>query len=157
MLLDGLEKLVCMLLFVVILLIIFVIWRRNTTPIVALSNVLKGTPYENYLKFIYAQSLHETGNFESVLFKRYSNPMGMGVPIYRKSFRNGEWRAVNGEVFSTYSSVRNGYKDFLEWMNYSKMPADYTTCKQYSKFLVKKNYAVDPLYFEKVVNRCENG
>ena len=106
-----------MLLFVVILLIIFVIWRRNTTPIVALSNVLKGTPYENYLKFIYAQSLHETGNFESVLFKRYSNPMGMGVPIYRKSFRNGE----------------------------------------YSKFLVKKNYAVDPLYFEKVVNRCENG
>lgn len=146
-----------MLPFVVILLIIFVIWRRNTTPIVALSNVLKGTPYENYLKFIYAQSLHETGNFESPLFKRFNNPMGMGVPVFRKSLRSGEWRAQNGEVFSTYSSVRNGYKDFLEWMKYSKMPADLTTCKQYAKYMVKKNYATDPLYYEKLVNRCENG
>ena len=141
----------------VIALIIFVIWRRNRTPIVILNSVLKGTPYENYLKFIYAQSLHETGNFESTLFKRFSNPMGMGVPIYRKSLRNGEWRAVNGEVFSTYSSVRNGYKDFVEWMKYSKMPADLTTCKEYAKYMVKKNYATDPLYYEKLVNRCENG
>jgi flagellum-specific peptidoglycan hydrolase FlgJ len=141
----------------VIALIIFVIWRRNRTPLVILNSVIKGTPYENYLNFIYAQSLHETGNFESPLFKRFNNPMGMGVPIYRKSLRNGEWRAQNGEVFSTYSSVRNGYKDFLEWMKYSKMPADLTTCKQYAKYMVKKNYAVDPLYYEKLVNRCENG
>ena len=141
----------------VIALIIFVIWRRNRTPLVILNSVIKGTPYENYLKFIYAQSLHETGNFESTLFKRFNNPMGMGVPVYRKSFRNGEWRSANGEIFSTYSSVRNGFKDFVQWMKYSKMPADLTTCKQYAKYMVKKNYATDPLYYEKLVNRCENG
>jgi len=152
-----LAKLGCMSLGLVIALIIFVIWRRNRTPIVILSSVLKGTPYENYLKFIYAQSLHETGNFESVLFKRYNNPMGMGVPIYRKSYRNGEWRAVNGEVFSTYSNVRAGYKDFLEWMKYSKMPADIKDCKEYTDEIVKRNYATDPLYDLKLLNRCENG
>ena len=146
-----------MLLGLVIALILYVIWRKNRTPLVVLNNVLKGTPYENYLRFIYAQALHETGNFESLLFKRYNNSMGMGVPIYRKSLRNGEYKAENGEVFSTYSSVRNGFKDFVEWMKYSKIPADFTTCKEYSAYMVKKNYAVDPLYYEKLVNRCENG
>lgn len=146
-----------MLLFAVILLIIYVIWRKNTTPIVALSNSLKGTPYESYLRFIYSQSMHETGNFESNLFKRYNNAMGMGVPAYRKSLRNGEYTAPNKEVFSTYSSVLRGYKDFVIWMEYTKFPADLKTCKQYAKEIVKRSYAIDPLYDLKLINRCENG
>jgi hypothetical protein len=155
--LDGLEKLACMLPFAVILLIIYVIWRKNTTPIVALSNALKGTPYESYLRFIYSQSMHETGNFESPLFKRYNNAMGMGVPVYRKSLRNGEYTAPNEEVFSTYSSVLRGYRDFVIWMEYTKFPADLKTCKKYAKEIVKRDFAIDPLYYEKLVNRCENG
>ena len=146
-----------MLAFVVILLIGLVIWRRNATPLIILNRVLRGTPYEKYLKFVYAQSLHETGNFESYIFKRYNNPVGMGVPIYRKSFRNGQYEANNGEIFSTYSSLRNGFRDMLEWMKYSKMPADFKTCEEYAGFLVKKNFAEDKLYFDKVVNRCKNG
>lgn len=146
-----------MLAFAVILLVVFVIWKRNSTPIVALSNVLKGTPYEDYLRFIYAQSLHETGNFESRLFKKYNSTMGMGVPIYRKSLRNGEYKAENGEVFSTYSSVKKSYQDFMLWLEYTKFPADLKTCAEYSAEMVKKNYAEDPLYDLKLTNRCENG
>jgi flagellum-specific peptidoglycan hydrolase FlgJ len=141
----------------VVVLIIFVIWRQSRSPKQILSSVIKGTPYENYLDFIYAQAKHETGNFKSTLFKRYNNSMGMGVPIYRKSYRSGEWKAPNGEIFSTYYSVTSGFKDFVEWMKYSKMPADFTTCKEYAEFMVKRNYAEDPLYYEKLVNRCENG
>lgn len=144
-------------LFVLILLIVFVIWRKNTTPIVALNSVLKGTPYENYVKFVYSQSLHETGNFTSKLFKEFSNPMGMGVPVYRKSLRNGEYKAENGEVFSTYSSVRRGYLDFLIWLEYTKFPADLKTCKEYANEITNRHFAEDVLYYEKLVNRCENG
>lgn len=63
---------------------------------------------------IYAQSVLETGGFDSPIFKENNNLFGMKLPRKRKSHATGENRG-----HATYKNIKNSIRDyFLRQQNF---------------------------------------
>lgn len=130
--------------------------RNEETEEEIIERRIKRTKYALYTKFIICQSKHETGNFNSFLANEKNNLFGMGVPVYRTSFRVGEYKAGNGEIFSVYSSKEDSIKDYIEWLNYTNFPLGLKTIEEFAEEIQRRNYATDPDYEKKLINICND-
>lgn len=100
-------------------------------------------------KFATAQAAHETAGFSSILYTRYNNPFGMKIAVNRTSTQIGEY---NG--YATYSSVREGVKDFWFWY-ISKISAFRgLSLRSWVEWLKNKSYFEDTL--ENYLTGCTN-
>lgn len=91
-------------------------------------------------KLIYAQAVHETGNFTSDIFKENKNLFGMRKPTRRKNFVSGENRG-HAVFKSLFNSVRDYFLRQKEF-NIPKVDND-----AFIKKTVASGYAEDPEYF----------
>ena len=130
--------------------------KKNETEEETISRIIGKTKYEPYTRFIICQSKHETGNFESFLSKEKFNLFGMGVPVYRESFRVDEYRAGNGEIFSVYPDYVSSVKDYISWLNYTRFPLGLETIEEFAEEIQRRNYATDPNYEMKLINICND-
>ena len=95
------------------------------------------------VKLLYAQAYHETGGFESPIFKENKNIFGMKLPRKRKTYAKGENRG-----HATYNSVKDSIRDyFLRQSNFGIV--DVADADNYMIQTVNSNYAEDPNYYAK--------
>lgn len=125
---------------------------KRSSPRQTIKKVLSKSKYKAYTCWITQQSVLETGNFSSKIFKEFNNGFGMGVPRIRKSLRIGNYLASNGENFSTYKNFEDSVSDYLLYAEYFKMPTNFNRPEQFVDFLVSKGYATDPAYRSKVLS-----
>lgn len=97
-------------------------------------------------EIVYAQSILETGNFTSPIFKENHNMFGMKLPRTRATTATGEARG-----HATFENWKASLHDYGMYYNaYLKELNE----EQYYEFL-KKYYAEDPNYIIKVMNLAE--
>ena len=130
-------------------------WRKQsrTSPKI-IRDELSKSDYKGLVDFVICQSKHETGNFKSFLAKEKNALFGMGVPIYRKSYRVGEYTANNGEVFSVYSSKEDSVRDYIEWLKYTRFPTKVDSIEDFAEEIQNRNYATAPDYEKKLIKIC---
>jgi hypothetical protein len=94
---------------------------KKSSPAQAINRVFRGSKYEYLIPLLIAQAKHETGNFQSNLFRNHNNMFGMKIPRSRTSFRNGQV-TLNGETFSTFASLEQSAKDQLAYLEAVNFP-----------------------------------
>ena len=97
-------------------------------------------------EIVYAQSILETGNFTSPIFKENHNMFGMKLPRTRATTAIGEDRG-----HATFENWKSSLHDY--GMYYNAYLRELNE-EQYYEFL-KKYYAEDPNYIIKVMNLAE--
>lgn len=95
-----------------------------------------------YPNIVLAQSILESGNFTSNVFKENNNPFGMKIPLNRATTAKG---IKNGHAY--YSSIREAVIDyaFLQAYYYKEAKSE----DDYYRILAK-NYAKDSKYINKI-------
>lgn len=95
-----------------------------------------------YPNIVLAQSILESGNFTSDIFKENNNPFGMKIPLNRVTTAKG---IKNGHAY--YSSLREAVIDyaFLQAYYYKEAKSE----EDYYRILAK-SYAKDSKYIEKI-------
>lgn len=148
-------QLVILLAFAIGLLMLFrqflIIGRRREKPLRAISRILKVQGLEiSMIKLLQAQSIHETGNFTSRLFKEKNNLFGMKIPQQRQTLNV----APGNQQFSRFVSIDDSVKDMLLYLDHFKIPLDQEDAFRYAQILKDKNYYEDPVevYFKGLVN-----
>ena len=91
---------------------------------------------------IYAQAVHETGDFTSPIFKEQNNLFGMRHPSRRKTYSQGTKRAH--AYFKTHWDSIRDY--FERQKNFSISSED---DQSFMSSTVASNYAEDPNYLQK--------
>ena len=105
------------------------------------------------VKTIYAQAVHETGNFQSIVFKENKNLFGMRLAKIRDNLATGE-----RHFHATYSSWYNSIRDYFKRQKYFSVPN--LAGNGYISKTVSTGYAEDPSYEAKWrnwVDRLKNG
>ena len=109
--------------------------------------------YKRYAPWIEAQAKHETGNFQSALFKKYHNAFGMKVPTKRDTVNVGS--TPLGEFrtgpYLAYKNLSQSVRDYIKWLDYHKTPTNIETPRSYFEYLQDKGYAEDSSYIDKVM------
>lgn len=104
-------------------------------------------------RILVAQSLHETGNFKSKVFRENNNLFGMKEASVRPETADG---TRNGHAF--YSNPKESAEDMLLWLKYS---GAYTTFGKGLKLLTNPYKYVlwlkSKRYFEDTINNYYNG
>lgn len=118
-------------------------------------NVIYNTYIENGLTpqaalFLTAQTMHETADYSSNVFKQNNNVAGIKIPRKRKSpFIEGVGTAAPANEskdqkynkYAKYKDVKSGAMDLLEWMKYNKIdPNKFNTPEEYAEALRQKSY-----------------
>lgn len=96
---------------------------------------------------LFAQAVHETGNFTSGVYQNGNNMFGMGKAQKRRKFWSGT--APNKEGSAMYDSVEMSMADRLNWDVYNRIV--YVDVSQYIDHVLGQNdnglkYATDPEY-----------
>jgi len=115
-------------------------------------NTLPNYP-EEMQEFITAQAMHETGIFESDLFKKYNNAFGMKQPTQRKTTSAG----ISPTGYATYKTVADSIKDLDLYFQAKQYPQTFDNAESYVDFLKSKGYFEAPLNsYKKAVLRHLN-
>jgi len=128
--------------------------RRRESPSKQIFRILKKQGLEPGMsRLLVAQAVHETGNFNSRLFKQENNAFGMKVPSIRKTLNVNP----NQGQFSTFLSVEDSVKDMLLYLDHFKIPLNINDPFIYAKILKDKNYFEDDIetYFKGLVNALD--
>ncbi len=91
---------------------------------------------------IYAQAVHETGNFKSAIYKHNKNLFGMKLPRIRQTTANGSERG-----HATYSSYFNSIYDYF--LRQEAFNINFSNTTQYVEKTFSTGYAEDKAYREK--------
>ena len=117
----------------------------------AIEEILEEENYKANPKFIYAQFVHETGNFESNVFKHGNNVCGMR-PSSRK-LHSGRYN--NPEGSATYDNWRVSIVDYVRYCKQTVLGrppvVPYKSPTKFYKEFTRRGYATDPKYYEKCV------
>lgn len=81
------------------------------------SKSLERSKFKGLTKYIEAMARHETGNYQSDLFKRANNMFGMRVPKVRTFERVG-----TSNNYSVYCCTDQSIRDLILWMEFTKFP-----------------------------------
>lgn len=95
-------------------------------------------------KIVYAQAQLETGGFTSKIFRENNNLFGMKQSTRRSSTNKGE---QFGHAY--YDNWRESVLDYALWQ--CRYMSNIRNEAEYFDYL-RKNYAEDPLYFQKLMN-----
>lgn len=93
-------------------------------------------------KLIFAQAVHETGNFTSAVFKENNNLFGMRQAKVRKNYATGTNRA-----HATFKNHFNSIRDYFERQKNFRI--DNTNDTRFVETTVNSNYAEDANYKSK--------
>lgn len=106
-----------------------------------------------YATVLYAQALHESGNFSSNIFQHTNNPWGMKYPTVRPADNDGYWISGNGTKWSKYTDVDQSIRDRILWDEYNNIqpPVTDADIMVYLNMIQAKGYAEDPNYISKVM------
>ena len=117
---------------------------------VILSALSKSNVPERCYSFVVTQSMHETADFTSNVFRKLNNGFGMKQPSVRPTLSIGESSIVVKSEglrgYATYNNLTDSVNDLLYWLKYNKI--DWTkinSFEDYAKFLKSKGYYGDPL------------
>jgi len=88
-----------------------------------------------------AQSMHETGNFKSDLFRKYNNGFGMKQPHKRETTSIG----ASPTGYAMYDSVESSLADLALWLKEFNSPDQFSSVSQYVSFIKSKGYFEDTL------------
>lgn len=91
---------------------------------------------------IYAQAVHETGDFKSAIFKENKNLFGGKKPSVRKTFA-----VSNNRGHAVFESYFNCIRDYFERQKYFKISNQNDT--EFIRTTVASGYAEDPQYRQK--------
>lgn len=102
---------------------------------------------KNNAKLLVAQSLHETGNYTSRLFREQNNAYGMKVPRQRKVKVKLTSNQNTNKEYLHYETVNDSDADFLDYARYNGLiipllSADLTP-EIYVQFLKQRGYFED--------------
>jgi len=86
-------------------------------------------------RFIMCQAAHETGNFQSLIFKENNNLFGMKLALIRKTTAIGENRG-----HAVYKTIEDSVKDFKLYYDSFKYLQHYTTIAAYVRQLKINKY-----------------
>lgn len=89
-------------------------------------------------KMITAQAAHETGNFESLVYKKNSNPFGMRQPKIRQTTAIGS--NYNHAVFN---NLDDAIEDYKHYWTAAKLPSIFVSIADFVEALKKKKYFED--------------
>lgn len=89
-------------------------------------------------KLITAQAAHETGNFNSMLYKDYNNPFGMKYPHKRKTLAKG-----SAYGYATFENIMTACQDFRLFWSALKYPETFKDIAQFVATLKNKGYFSD--------------
>jgi hypothetical protein len=127
------------------------LFRESDLTIELLYNALVFNNIQNP-EIVVKQSIIETGNFKSSIFKATNNPFGMHLPTYRQSltteFVYGDYYNGQYHKMAKFNCWYDAVLDFKYWQEF--WLKDILTEKQYYKFLDTLPYAADPNYISKV-------
>lgn len=93
------------------------------------------------LPYIDAQAVHETGGFESRIFREQNNLFGMKKPVTRRFV--GSKNSDN--PYMKYDSQRQAVEDLFLWMDSVNFPYSVSGSAQYVAELKKRNYFEDSI------------
>lgn len=101
-----------------------------------------------FAKTIVAQTMHESANFSSNVYKKNNNPMGMKMPSVRKSpYILGPGTKPPGNEGATpyakYASLKDAIRDLFNFYRYNKYNFDFSkdiTVNDFSERLRQKSY-----------------
>lgn len=93
-------------------------------------------------KLLYAQAWHETGNFNSAVFKQNKNLFGMRLPSVRKTYATG-----SNLNHATYKNHFDSVRDYFERQKYFRISNTDDTDFQIQT--ISSNYAEDTEYLIK--------
>ncbi len=96
-------------------------------------------------KIVFAQAVHETGNFTSELFWIAHNCFGMRLAHFRQTTAMGEYK-----YHAKYKHWTDSVKDMELWQDYWAGKGYNLT--DYIAFLIEIAYATDKRYIELILN-----
>lgn len=122
--------------FLITLLVLVTMYSITWSPIFLF------TKYRKYRRWIIAQAKFETAAFTSNNFRNFNNAFGMGKANVRKRWQSDSIYILDPGVreLATYFAPGQSLVDFLLYLNYIKMPTDFTTLEQYILYLKSKGY-----------------
>jgi hypothetical protein len=116
--------------------------KKITTPIS--SPFLRASKFRKLAPLLEAMAKHETGNFNSRLFKEANNMFGMGVPVRRSSFSIGSTGFnVEGVKQSNYKDTEQGIADMVAYLHFVNAPTEFSSPEKFVSWLKSKNYFTD--------------
>lgn len=102
----------------------------------------RSQPSIAYIKALYAQAAHETGDFTSNIFQNGKNLFGMKNSTKRRRF----WLdKQNGHA--TYANIQKSIIDRLDWDVWHRIT--FSNLEDYMSRVKALGYAADPLYIKK--------
>lgn len=105
-----------------------------------------------YSMVLFAQALHETGNFESNLYINHNNLFGMRPSERREKLYDNIYSSAQGEYASYPDRIRSVMDRIdLDQFNNTVPPRSYDDMTRYLEVVQSKGYATDPEYVQKVV------
>ena len=131
----------CLLLVVPFLILLKVIRRPTKMTIINKSGrevyflLLEAGFSLSMARMLTAQAAHETGNFESAIFKENNNLFGMKLPAVRKTTAIGQ-----NKGHAIYKTISDSIQDIQIYRNNYKYLSDYSSLEIYVKALKRNNY-----------------
>lgn len=107
-------------------------------------------------RVVMAQALHETNLFSSNIWRENKNAFGLKVPKYRTTTAIGTNRG-----HAVYKNAEECIIDYILWQNQQVArdksqngEIDFSIDENYVDFLVRRKYAEDKYYKQKVLKYC---
>lgn len=108
----------------------------NQTPIN--SSRLANSEYAGLAKLLEAQSMHETGNYTSPVFKNLNNLFGMKIPVIRHRVNYG-----NNGTYSAYTDLDQSIEDQILYLRHVGFPTKIDGPEQFVRELKLRRYFTD--------------
>lgn len=89
-------------------------------------------------KMITAQAAHETGNFESLVYKKNANPFGMREPKVRQTTATG-----SNYGHAVFNNLDDAITDYKYYWTAAKLPPIFVSVADFVEALKKKKYFED--------------
>lgn len=95
--------------------------------------------YDSLKPLIFAQAVHETGNFTSRAFKEQNNMFGMKVPSRRPFLGKKDPKSM----YASYTTVKKSLEDYLVYLNFVNFPTNKMNPETFSNELKRRSYFED--------------
>jgi len=91
-------------------------------------------------RYLIAQAKLESGNFESNIYRRENNPLGMTHARKRDQLGRASSIIHEGNPIQHYRNDTQGFRDMFLWYDYGNFPTRVDSAKEYVRQLKKRKY-----------------
>ena len=138
--------------------LVFLNMRGNGNALSQVKQVIRRSRYAPYEAFIINQMNLESGYITNTLSQPpLYNIFSMSTVRIRPTTQIDSYsnpQIDGGQSFGVYESYASATEDFILYLDYVNIPLG-LDCQGYNAFIVRKGYAVDPFYEEKLNAMCK--